>query len=46
MVAWAKDNAKTGMPDREDILFGPVNNANQFERVSSVIDALPSNAKV
>ncbi len=46
MVAWARENAKTGAPDREDILFGPVNNANQLERVSGVIDALPSNARV
>ena len=46
MVAWAKENAKTGAPDRDDILFGPVNNANQLERVSGIIDALPSNAKV
>jgi betaine-aldehyde dehydrogenase len=46
MVAWAKENAKTGMPDRDDILFGPVNNANQLERVSGIIDSLPSNAKV
>jgi betaine-aldehyde dehydrogenase len=46
MVAWAKDNAKTGTPDRDDILFGPVNNASQLERVSAVIDALPSNANV
>ncbi|MDQ1562473.1 MAG: betaine-aldehyde dehydrogenase [Actinomycetota bacterium] len=46
MVAWAKENAKTGAPDRDDILFGPVNNANQLERVSGIIDALPSNANV
>jgi betaine-aldehyde dehydrogenase len=46
MVAWAKENAKTGAPDREDILFGPVNNVNQLERVSGIIEALPSNAKV
>jgi betaine-aldehyde dehydrogenase len=46
MVAWARDNAKTGAPDREDILFGPVNNANQLAQVSGVIDALPSNATV
>ncbi|HEX4442165.1 MAG TPA: gamma-aminobutyraldehyde dehydrogenase [Galbitalea sp.] len=46
MVKWAKANAKTGMPDRDDILFGPVNNANQLERVSGIIEALPSNAKV
>jgi len=46
LAAWAKDNAKTGTPERDDILFGPVNNANQLERVSGIIDALPSNAKV
>jgi betaine-aldehyde dehydrogenase len=46
MVAWARDNAKTGTPDREDILFGPVNNANQLAQVSGVIDALPGNATV
>jgi betaine-aldehyde dehydrogenase len=46
MVAWAKENAKTGMPDRDDILFGPVNNASQLERVTGIIDALPSSATV
>ncbi|MDQ1542835.1 MAG: betaine-aldehyde dehydrogenase [Actinomycetota bacterium] len=46
MVAWAKENAKTGAPDRDDILFGPVNNANQLERLSGIIDALPANANV
>jgi len=46
IVAWAKENAKTGMPDRDDILFGPVNNAGQLERVSGIIDALPSSATV
>jgi betaine-aldehyde dehydrogenase len=46
IVKWAKENAKTGMPDRDDILFGPVNNASQLERVSGIIDALPSSAKV
>lgn len=46
LVAWARDNAKTGAPDRDDILFGPVNNANQFARVSGIIDSLPGNATV
>src|SRR6188474_1633221 len=45
LAAWAKDNAKTGAPDRDDILFGPVNNASQLERVSGIIDSLPGNAK-
>ncbi|MDH6180568.1 betaine-aldehyde dehydrogenase [Microbacteriaceae bacterium SG_E_30_P1] len=46
MVAWARDNAKTGAPSDDGILFGPVNNASQFERVSGVIDALPDHAIV
>ena len=46
MVAWAKDNARTGAPSEEDILFGPVNNSSQLERVSAIIDALPGNATV
>jgi betaine-aldehyde dehydrogenase len=46
LAAYAKENAKTGAPDRDDVLFGPVNNASQFERVSGIIDSLPSNAKI
>jgi betaine-aldehyde dehydrogenase len=46
MVAWARDNARTGAPDETDILFGPVNNANQLAQVTGFIDRLPSNAVV
>ena len=46
LAAYARENAKTGAPDRDDILFGPVNNANQLERVSAIIEALPTNATV
>jgi betaine-aldehyde dehydrogenase len=46
IVAWAKDNAKTGAPGDDDILFGAVNNRNQLERVQGIIEALPSNANV
>ena len=46
MVAWARDNARTGAPNEDGILFGPVNNDNQLERVTGIIDALPSNANV
>ncbi len=46
LTAYAKENAKTGAPDESDILFGPLNNVNQFERVSGVVDALPDHAKV
>ncbi|MCU1534612.1 MAG: aldehyde dehydrogenase family protein [Glaciihabitans sp.] len=46
IVAWARENAKTGGPSEDGILFGPVNNANQLKQVSGVVDALPSNATV
>ncbi|MGA9346170.1 MAG: gamma-aminobutyraldehyde dehydrogenase [Nocardioidaceae bacterium] len=39
-------NTKTGMPDDEDVLYGPVNNANQLARVSGFIDRLPDHAKL
>jgi betaine-aldehyde dehydrogenase len=46
MVAWVRENARTGAPDEDGILFGPVNNANQLAQVSGVIDDLPANAKI
>lgn len=46
LADWAAANARTGAPDRDDVLFGPVNNANQLERVSGIIEALPSHAEV
>ena len=36
--------AKTGRPDDEDVLFGPVNSANQLAHVSGFIDRLPDHA--
>ena len=35
---------KTGMPDDEDVLFGPLNNTNQYERVAAMVDAAPGHA--
>jgi betaine-aldehyde dehydrogenase len=35
---------KTGQPDDEDILFGPLNNASQYERVATMVDAAPGHA--
>ena len=46
LAAWAKDNAKTGTPERDDILYGAVNNASQLERVSGILAALPSHATI
>jgi betaine-aldehyde dehydrogenase len=39
-------NAKVGLPDDEDALLGPVNNAGQLARVSGFIDRLPEHASV
>ncbi len=37
---------KTGAPDDEDILYGPLNNKNQLEHVSGMVDRLPDHAEV
>jgi betaine-aldehyde dehydrogenase len=37
---------KTGQPDDEDVLYGPVNNANQLARVTGFIDRLPDHARL
>ena len=37
---------RTGMPDDEDVLYGPVNNVNQLERVSGMVDRLPDHARL
>jgi betaine-aldehyde dehydrogenase len=39
-------NALTGLPSREDILFGPVNSAAQLERVQGFISRLPDHAEI
>jgi betaine-aldehyde dehydrogenase len=42
----AKSTARTGLPDDEDVLFGPLNNANQLERVTGFLSRLPDHATV
>ena len=46
LIAAQAKGHKTGSPDEDDVLFGPVNNANQFARVKSFLDEVPSHAKV
>ena len=38
--------SKVGLPDDEDALFGPVNNANQLARVTGFLERLPDHASV
>jgi betaine-aldehyde dehydrogenase len=37
---------KTGGPDDEDVLYGPLNNPNQLDRVSGFVDRLPDHAQL
>jgi betaine-aldehyde dehydrogenase len=37
---------KTGRPDDEDVLYGPLNNPAQLDRVTGFVDRLPSHASV
>lgn len=46
LKAEVAENSKTGDPSRDDILFGPVNNAGQLERVHGFIDRLPDHANL
>ncbi|MCX4793729.1 gamma-aminobutyraldehyde dehydrogenase [Streptomyces sp. NBC_01242] len=45
-LAKAAADTKTGQPDDEDVLYGPLNNANQLKQVSGFIDRLPDHAKI
>jgi len=48
-VAALTDAAKgirTGMPDDEDVLYGPLNNSNQLDRVRDMVDRLPDHASL
>ena len=37
---------RTGAPNDEDVLYGPLNNANQLDRVSGFLDRAPGHAEV
>lgn len=39
-------NTRTGPPDDEDVLYGALNNANQLERVSGMVERLPGHANL
>jgi betaine-aldehyde dehydrogenase len=45
-LAKAAAGTKTGRPDDEDVLFGPLNNADQLKQVSGFIERLPAHAKI
>ncbi|HET9842073.1 MAG TPA: gamma-aminobutyraldehyde dehydrogenase [Nocardioides sp.] len=39
-------STRTGLPDDEDVLYGALNNANQLDRVTGMVDRLPDHASV
>ncbi|WP_405772931.1 gamma-aminobutyraldehyde dehydrogenase [Streptomyces sp. NBC_01538] len=45
-LARAATGTKTGRPDDPDVLYGPLNNANQLTQVSGFIERLPAHAKI
>src|SRR5690242_85977 len=45
-LAEAAEGIKTGLPDDEDVLYGPLNNSDQLARVSGMVDRLPDHATV
>jgi len=45
-LAEAAAGTRTGMPDDEDVLFGPLNNPNQLKQVEGFIERLPAHARV
>ncbi len=46
MKEYIAGNVSTGVPSDEDILFGPVNNVNQFDRVMGILGDLPGHATI
>ena len=46
LTEWVKGNARPGLPEDDDALFGPLNNANQLARVEGFFADLPSHATV
>ncbi|MGC5564599.1 gamma-aminobutyraldehyde dehydrogenase [Streptomyces sp. FR-108] len=45
-LAKAAADTKTGQPDDEDVLYGPLNNPNQLKQVAGFIERLPAHARV
>ncbi len=42
----AAKGTRTGMPDDEEVLYGPLNNPDQLARVSGMVDRLPDHASL
>jgi betaine-aldehyde dehydrogenase len=42
----AAKGIRTGLPDDDDVLYGPLNNPNQLERVTGMVERLPDHANL
>ncbi|KNE83928.1 MULTISPECIES: gamma-aminobutyraldehyde dehydrogenase [Streptomyces] len=42
----AAADTRTGAPDDEDVLYGPLNNPNQLEQVAGFVERLPAHARI
>ncbi len=45
-ITEAARNTKTGDPEDEEVLYGPLNNQNQLRHVSGMVERLPDHAEV
>ncbi|MBQ0984705.1 gamma-aminobutyraldehyde dehydrogenase [Streptomyces sp. F63] len=45
-LARAAADTRTGAPDDEDVLYGPLNNPNQLQQVTGFIERLPAHATI
>ncbi|MCC5036600.1 gamma-aminobutyraldehyde dehydrogenase [Streptomyces sp. WAC 00631] len=45
-LARAAADTRTGAPDDEDVLYGPLNNPDQLKQVSGFIERLPAHARI
>jgi betaine-aldehyde dehydrogenase len=45
-LAAAAKGTKTGRPDDDDVLFGPLNNPSQLEKVSGFVERAPDHARL
>jgi betaine-aldehyde dehydrogenase len=46
LTNYVRENVLTGTPERDDVLYGPLNNANQLAQVRGFLDRLPDSAVI
>ncbi|MFI5729032.1 gamma-aminobutyraldehyde dehydrogenase [Kribbella sp. NPDC051587] len=46
LTSWARENARPGLADDEDALFGPLNSSMQLDRVRAFLTRMPAHGNV